>query len=127
MSWAFRSCALAAGAAALLSTQSAYAAPVRTAPAVDPLVSLSMLSTTQSRAAVCGTSAACTLPMAATAASTATAQDAQDDYSPPPPPPGKRVNALYFIAGGAILIAIIVALLSGGGDGDGDLAPISPA
>ena len=58
MTWAIRSCALAAGAAALLSAQAAYAAPaLNRSTSVDPLVSLSVLGTAQSRAAVCGATA----------------------------------------------------------------------
>lgn len=123
---------LAAGAAALLSTQAVYAAPVNTTPAVEPLVSLSLLSTTQSRAAVCNAAAGCALPsmVSATAmTSTAAASAAQPDdpLPPPPPPPGKTISPLIWILGLVILAGIVAAVISGGGDGDGDLAPISPA
>ena len=134
MTRAIRSFVLAAGAAALLSTQAVYAAPVNTTPAVDPLVSLSLLSTTQSRAAVCNAAAGCALPsiasataMTSTAATSVAQQDDDDVLPPPPPPPGKTISPLIWVLGLVILAGIIVAVISGGGDGDGDLAPISPA
>ena len=118
MTSGLRRCVLAASAAALISTQ-AYAAPAgTTAPAVDPLVSLSMLGTTQSRAAVCATGASCVLPTTmAAAATTAAVQDDDDD--------GKNA-AWIWIVGGGVLLAILIALILSGGDGDGDLTPISP-
>lgn len=119
MTRGIRSCALAAGAAALLSAQAVYAAPTP-APttSVDPLVTLSVLGTDQSRAAVCA-SGACSLPATTLAASTAaTAQGG--------PPPGKTVNPWIMILGLAVLIGIIIAITSGGGDGSGDLTPVSP-
>lgn len=65
-----RTWALAAGAAALVSSQAAYAAPAKTAPRIDPLVSLSLLGSAQSRAALCS-SGACAVPARANAASAA--------------------------------------------------------
>jgi len=129
MTWAIRSVALAAGAAALLSTQAVYAAPVRAAPAVDPLVSLSILSSAQSQALVCGPGASCALPTTlgaaatspALAMSTATTAAVQDTNGQ-----GKRVNTLLLILAFLILLGIGAAILSGGGDGDGNLSPISP-
>ena len=53
MSWAIRKYLLAAGAATMLSSQAVAAAPAATHASVDPLVMLSALGTTQSRAAVC--------------------------------------------------------------------------
>jgi hypothetical protein len=120
MTWGLRSCVLAASAAALISTQAAYAAPVQTAPVADPLVSLSLLGTTQSRAAVCATGATCALPattLAAATTTTAAAQGSNDD--------GKDATWLWLLGGGVIL-AIIIALILSGGNGDGDLTPISP-
>ena len=119
MTSGLRGCVLAASAAALISTQ-AYAAPAATtAPAVDPLVSLSMLGTTQSRAAVCATGASCVLPTTmAAATTTAAAQDYDDDD-------GKNA-AWIWIVGGGVLLAILIALILSGGDGDGDLTPVSP-
>ena len=118
MTSGLRGCVLAASAAALISTQ-AYAAPAATtAPAVDPLVSLSMLGTTQSRAAVCSAGASCVLPTTmAAAATTAAMQDDDDD--------GKNA-AWIWIVGGGVLLAILIALILSGGDGDGDLTPVSP-
>jgi hypothetical protein len=117
MTWGLRGCVLAASAAALISTQAANAAPVQAAPAVDPLVSLSLLGTTQSRAAVCATGANCALPTTMVAASTAAALQDDDD--------GKDALWLWLLGGGVIL-AIIIALILSGGDGDGDLTPVSP-
>jgi len=117
MTWAFRSSALAVAAAAMLSSQAVYAAPVATqATAVDPLVSLSMLSTTQSSSS--------DVIAATLATSAAAAQDA--------PPPGAysdhpKSMTLPLILGLLLLIGISVAVLSGGGNGHGDLTPISPA
>ena len=114
----------AAGIAALLSAQTAYAAPVNSgAPAFDPLVSLSMLGTSQSQAAVCG-AGACALPGAnpATSMAAAGAAAAQGDY----PPPGKTILWPMIIGGLLVIVLIIVIASSGGGDGDGDLTPISP-
>lgn len=123
MTWAIRSYALAAGAAALLSAQAAYAAPTPTpVSSVDPLVSLSILGTQQSRAAVCSAGAACTVPasMASASAATAAAAAAQDQGTP------KRVSPLLLGLGIAAFIALIVAITSGGHNGHGDLNPISP-
>ncbi len=126
MTRGIRSCALAAGAAALLSAQAVYAAPVPVrSSGVDPLVTLSVLGTTQSRAAVCQSagSSACAVPSAALAASAASAAAAQ---GVPPPPPGKTVSPWLMILGLAILIGIVIAITSGGGDSSGDLTPVSP-
>jgi len=129
MTWAIRSYVLAAGAAALLSAQAVYAAPTPTASSgVDPLVSLSVLGTQQSRAALCSATAsatACGVPAsmasasAATAAAAATA--AQDQSAP------KSLGIWPMLLGLAALIAVIVAITSGGNNGSGDLSPISPA
>ena len=130
MTWAFRSCALAAGAAALLSAQAVYAAPTPTTPtSVDPLISLSVLGTQQSRAAVCASASAttCSVPAsmasasAATAAASAAATAAQD--APPP----KSFGFWPVLLGLAALIAVVVAVTSGGSNGHGDLSPVSPA
>lgn len=127
MTGAIRTCVLAAGAAALLSTQAVYAAPVPTAPAVDPLVSLSVLGTAQSRAAVCGSGVSCALPMTATAAAAVQVQDDDDSLPPPPPPPGKRIGVLPVAIAFLVMLALGIALLSGGDKADGNLTPISPA
>lgn len=106
----------AAAAAAAISIQAAYAAPVRTAPAVDPLLSLSLLGTAQSQAAACRTATACTLP-AAMATSTAAAQGNYD---------GGKDATLLWVLGSSVILAIVIALILSGGDGEGDLAPVSP-
>ena len=125
MAWA-RSSVLAAAAAALISAQAAHAAPVQTAPMADPLVSLSVLGTAQSRAAVCATGVACAMPAtfgaAATPATmTAASAAAAQDYSR-----DRRINPLWIGLGLLFFIAIVVAITSGGGDGDGNLSPVSP-
>ena len=128
MTWAIRSSVLAAGAAALLSTQAVYAAPVASASSgVDPLVSLSVLSTTQSRGAVCSgatfaAGASCGIPVSIAAASAAAAA-AQDQ----PPPPSSGIGILPLILGLAVVVGRAAAILSGGGDSEGDLTPVSPA
>jgi len=59
MNWGIRGSVLAAGAAALLSTQAVYAAPPAPQKAgVDPLVSLSVLSAPQPSAALVASAAA---------------------------------------------------------------------
>lgn len=106
MNWGIRGSMLAAGAAALLSTQAVYAAPpAQTSVAVDPLVSLSALSAPQPA-----------VPMIATAAAV------QDTDGTPKP-----INPLFIGLIGLVLVAVIVALVSGGGHGHGDLTPVSPA
>jgi hypothetical protein len=127
MTWGIRSCALAAAAAALLSAQAAYAAPTPArVSGIDPLVSLSVLGTQQSRAAVCSAatpSAACNISAsmmpAAAVAATAAAQDT--------PPPPKAFGIWPALLGLAVLIAIVVAITQGGNNGSGDLTPVSPA
>ncbi|HEU5482438.1 MAG TPA: hypothetical protein VFU80_05025 [Sphingomicrobium sp.] len=117
-----RKCVLIAGGSALLSAQAAYAAPTNAAPAVDPLVAVSLFGTSQSRAAVCGNGAACSLPMATsaspvmtTAAATAAVQNV---------PRREESTGLIWIlgiGGAMILIAVLAATLGGGDD-----APVSP-
>ena len=114
----------AAGIAALLSAQAVHATPVSSgAPAFDPLVSLSVLGTGQSRAAVCATGA-CALPGVnpATSIAAAGAATAQGDN----PPPGKRVLWPVIIGGILVIVLIIIIASSGSGDADGDLTPVSP-
>lgn len=126
MAWGIRSCALAVGAAALLSAQAAYAAPTRSS-GVDPLVSLSVLGSTQSRAAVCGGAtfgaASCATPMAAVAATAATSAAAAQGNGG-----GKAIGPWAAVLGLAVIIAIVAAITSGGNNNSsGDLTPISPA
>ena len=140
MIWAIRSFALTAGAAALLSSQAVYAAPARMAPAIDPLVSLSVLGTAQSRAAVCAAGASAAAAGAATAFGQAPATGCLfpvvTPTTPPPvvdtplpsapPPAGPGFNPLLGILGALLLAGLAFAILSGD-DNDGDLEPISPA
>lgn len=133
---------LVAGATAFLSVQAAHAAPsVRQAPAVDPLVSISMLGTPQSRAAVCAAGASAAAAGAAAAAAAQVLPSGSNclfpvtDAAPPPPapvspgiapappPPGKSIGWLP-LAIGALLIAALAVLLLWDGDDDGP--PISP-
>lgn len=137
MTSAVRKYVLAAGAAALLSSQAAYAAPALTQARVDPLVSLSALGTAQSQAAVCaaGASAAaagaavtaaqagpapgCLLPLNAPAVAPVTPTAA-----PMVAGPGKRIGMLPILLG-LLGIAVLAALLLNDDDDD-DLIPISP-
>lgn len=120
MTWAIRRCALAAGAAALLTAQAAYAAPTpQPTSSVDPLVSLSVLGTSKSRAAVCTGVSSCAIP-AAVPASAAAASAAMG------PEDGPGIGPLGLILGVVLIIAIMVAITSGGNDGEGNLTPISP-
>ena len=127
-----RALILAAGAAALLSGQAMAAA---SAPRLDPLVSLSVLGTTQSRVAVCAGS------IAAAAATAAQAPPAgcvlpitappppppvvTEPVSPPPPPGDGGIGTWPLLLGLAALVGL-AALLLLDDDGDGDLEPISP-
>ena len=121
MSSVFRKVALVAAATAFLSTQAAYAAPANTAPALDPLVSLSVLGTTQSRAAVCGAGAACALPATAMAASATNAAAQPYDESV------RRGPGIWpLLLGLGVVIILMAVILSDDGDADGDLTPISP-
>lgn len=118
---------LAVGAAALLCGQSVYAAPVQPAPAVDPLVALSLLGTTQSRAAVCGTSATCGLPVAtgASAAAASPAVSASAAWAAQGGS-GQRQSGLFLvlaIGGAMVLIAVLAATLAGNGEDE----PVSPS
>ena len=126
MGMRLRALTLAAGAAALMSTQAVYAAPVSAGPAVDPLVAVSLFGTAQSRAAVCGSGASCMLPgvsmpASADAASMAAASAAVAYQGEP----RKRVNT-WLIVGGVVVFVVILLLLLGDDDGDGDLTPVSP-
>lgn len=127
MTWAIRTFALTAGAVALVSAQAAYAAPVRSTPAVDPLVAVSLFGTAQSRAAVCAAGAPCALPAYGAAASTsapmlgaATAVAAQDQRDR-----RDRPNNQLLLLGGVILLMVAIAVGAAllGGDDDGPISP----
>lgn len=121
----YRGWVLIVGAAALLSAEGASAGSLPNgAPAVDPLVSVSMLGTPQSRAATCGpngTGRSCVLPGTAAWTTAAATTAAQPDPSPP-----KSVT-WPLLVGLAAIILVAVLILSTNGDGDGNLTPISPA
>ena len=138
MSRAISKSVLAAGAAALLSAQAAFAAPAPT-PSLDPMVAVSVLASAQSRASLCAGTAAAT----AAAAGAAAAQGAPANcvlpvtapapppvvtstVGPPPPPAGKSLGIWPILLGLAAIIAVAALVLGGGDDGDGDLVPISP-
>lgn len=142
MNWAIRTSALAAGTAALIFSQAAYAAPVSSNPAIDPLVSLSLLGSAQSRAAICAgasTAAAgaasfaaqapapnCLLPLTGP---TPVPQAVPPEPVAPlaPPPPGKDWTTLALIGVGLLAIIVAAVLLLDDDDGEGPLIPISPA
>ena len=119
---------LAAGAAALISAQAAYAAPATPAStSVDPLVSVSVFGTAQSRAAVCGAATAaggaCVMPASiATAAATTAAAQADPAYDQPRP----QIGVLPLLIGLGVVIAVAALILSGSGHGKGNLTPVSP-
>ena len=108
MNWGIRGSVLAAGAAALLSTQAVYAAPpASTSVGVDPLVSLSALSAPQPA-----------VPLLATTAAVQT-----NDVPPPP----KAFSPLLVVLGLVVFVGLMALLISGGGHAHGDLTPVSPA
>lgn len=123
-----RRLAVAASAVALISSQAAWASPVGTAPAADPLVSLSLLGTDQSRAAVCGTGPACAVPAsmqsAAAAASPAVAGSAAAAalQYPPERQIGLDWPGLFVLF--AVPVAIVLAIALEGGNNN---EPVSPA
>ena len=133
-----RTSILAAGAAALLSSQAVYAAPMAPIRSVDPLVSLSALASVASRTAVCAGSVAaaaasaaaqpgptgtCLLPLTAPPPVPVT-----EAVAPPPPGPApKSIGALPIILGLAALAGLIALILLSDDDGNGDNTPISPA
>lgn len=117
-----------AGAVALVSAQVASASPSpNTAPSVDPLVSVSLLGTPQSRGAVCGsyrTGGKCVLSGSASFTTAAANTAALQTESSTPPPK----NITWPLIIGLIAIIVIAALIfSSNGDGEGNLTPVSPA
>jgi hypothetical protein len=146
MNRGIRGIVLAAGAAALLSAQAVYAAPVATGFAnVDPLVSLSILGGAQSSAAVCGAAAGATAGAAAVADADAEATQGPAGCvlpitSPPAPaavpgqaiapiaPAGAGIGTLPLLLGLAAVLGLAALLASSGGNnGHGDVTPVSPA
>jgi len=113
--------AIAVSAAALLSTQ-AYAAPAQTRAALDPLVTLSVLGTAQSKAAVCAAGSSAAAAGAAAVALQAPGGCLLPLTDPPPPPPGKSIGWVP-IALGAVALAILAWVLLD----DDDDGPVSPA
>jgi len=121
----FRKCVMATAAGALLIGQAAYAAPTQPAAAVDPLVAVSILGTSQSREAVCQGTANCALPAAtspsATAASAAAAAAATAAQNDPRRRDTRGLIWILLLGGGMVLIAVLVAALAGDEE-----VPISP-
>lgn len=116
MSRSARKWVFVAGAAALLSTQAAWAAPepASSFSPVDPLVAVSLFSTPQSQAAVIGSPA-----LAGSAASAAAAQP-----GPPPPPDhpyGLDTAGLVMMFFVPVAITLAIALEDNGNE------PVSPA
>lgn len=141
MTWAIRSLALAAGAAALLSTQAAAAVPAPPRVTFDPLVSLSVLGTAQSRAAVCAAGSAAVAAGAAAAQAvvpgcvlpvvtpTAPPPPVSTTNLPPPPPVsggGLGINPLFLLAGLVAAGVLAWVLLDKDDDDDLEPEPISP-
>ena len=126
MNWGIRGSVLAAGAAALISTQAVYAAPpAPTSAGVDPLVSLSVLSAPQPSATLIGSTAVAQ-------GTTKTCPDGSVVNSADPCPgvyvaPAKSISPLLIILGLVIFAGLVAALISGGSDAHGDLTPVSPA
>lgn len=135
MSVTIRGCVLAAGAAALVSAQAAYAAPALSKPIVDPLVSLSVFGSAQSRAAVCAAGASAAAAGAAVAAVQAAPQGCVLPVTTPPPAPlvqqpvgvppaaGFGIGTVPLVIGLLTLLGIGYLLF----DDDDDSDPISPA
>jgi hypothetical protein len=117
---------MAVAAAALLSSQAAYAAPVRTVSAADPLVAMSVLATPQSREAICGTGSACTLPAMSAAAASPRALGGAASAAAMQYPAGSRPD--LDLAGLAVLFFVPVAIvlsiaLEGGGNDNRSVSP----
>jgi hypothetical protein len=112
---------MAIGTAALLAGQAAHANSLQPASPVDPLVTVSLLGTPQSRAAVCASSPGCGLPATdsspAVVAAAAAAAAAQDN----PRRESRGVIWILLLGGGMVLIAVLVAALAGDEED-----PISP-
>ena len=128
---------LAAGAAAMLSSQAVYAAPVAaSAASIDPLVSLSALAGAASRAAVCAGSTATAAAASAAAQAPAPGCVLPVNAAPPPPmaapppPPvveaGPGIGMWPLLLGLAAVAGIAALLLLSDDDDDGDTTPISP-
>lgn len=133
-----RTSILAAGAAALLSSQAVYAAPARSGQSLDPLVSLSALASVASRTAVCAgsTAAAAAASAAAQPGPTGTCVLPLTTPAPPPAPVAavapvvsepKSIGILPILLGAAALAGLIALILASDDDGNGDNTPVSPA
>ena len=134
-----RKLVLVGGASAFLSAQAAFAAPLPSASAgMDPLVSLSVLASAESHAAVCaGTAASTAAASAATTQNTGQGNCVLPVTAAPAPvaaPPAAipvavshgGVGALPLLLGLVAIVGIAAALASGG-HAKGNLTPVSPA
>ena len=135
-----RTTILAAGAAALLSSQAVYAAPAAPIRTVDPLVSLSALASTASRTAVCAGSTAAAAAASAAVQPGPTGTCVLPLTAPPPPvpvteavapvvpgPAPKSIGWLPILLGAAALAGLIALILASDDNGHGDNTPVSPA
>jgi hypothetical protein len=135
-----RTTILAAGAAALLSSQAVYAAPAAPIRSVDPLVSLSALAGSASRTAVCAGSTAAAAAASAAVQPGPTGTCVLPLTAPPPPvpvteavapvvpgPAPKSIGWLPILLGAAGLAGIIALILASDDNGHGDNTPVSPA
>jgi hypothetical protein len=127
---ASRKWVMAVTAAALLSSQAVWAAPVTSAPAVDPLVSLSILGSQQSRTAVCGSGAACTAPAgmaAATAATSPAIAGSAAAVQGNGRPFGLDWPGLVVLFAFPVVLIVAMMLEDNGNDTPPFIPPISPA
>ena len=139
MNWGMRRCALATSVAALLFSQAAYGAPIVNSTQIDPLVSLSILGTSASLAALCAGSTAAVAAGTAAQASPVAGCVLPVTAAPPPPavaeaaPPAAEMTSapgmgtLPLLLGLAAIIGISTLLVSNGNNGNGNITPISPA
>ncbi|MFP5329359.1 MAG: hypothetical protein ACLGHC_04390 [Alphaproteobacteria bacterium] len=121
-----RKSVMAMSAAALLFGQAAHASSsAQPVVAVDPLVAVSILGTSQSRGAVCEGAANCALPSTTSPSATATLAAASAAAAAAQTDPNRRdTRGLFWIlllGGGMVLIAVLVAALAGDEED-----PISP-
>ena len=128
------------GLAALVLAQSASAEEMAVSSAtIDPLVSLSMLATSQSQAAVCAGAAAANAASSVAAAQPAETRKCLLPISPPPAAPAPvvgdsaalgtaktAVGAMPLLLGLAAIVGL-GALIAGGGSSHDGVRPVSPA
>jgi len=122
MVMASRSWIALTGAAALISSQAAWAAPAASVPPSDPLVSLSLLASPESHAAVCGTAGACAVPAGMPSSAVAGAAAAAAAQGPGDRPAyGLDWPGLFVLFAVPVAIVLSIALEGNGNE------PVSPA